>query len=85
MKSIISKNTQDQIKFNLNNAQQEFLRIDKRMRKNILIIGSLLLIVVTTGVIVMLASIYRLSEEFIVTKLAGHNVQQELQSNVDKI
>lgn len=83
MKAIISKTTQDQLKTTLNDSYQEFSRIDKRMRKNILIIGSLALIVVTTGVIVMVASVYRMSEEFIVTKLVNH--KEELQSNVDKI
>lgn len=70
MKSVMMKKSVIDLKKNLEIFRQQFLLIDIRMRKNLVIVAVLLFLVLSTGVIVIISKAVEAGNRFIDSRLA---------------
>lgn len=84
MKSILNKKFQFEFKETVADFCRSFLAIDKRMRKNIIIIATMIFIVIITGFFLAMVRLFQMGESFIDSKLASHK-ENTLITKIDKI
>lgn len=70
MKSVMMKKSVIDLKKNLEIFRQQFLLIDIRMRKNLVIVAVLLFLVLSTGVVVIISKAVEAGNRFIDSRLA---------------
>ena len=70
MKSVMMKKSVIDLKKNLEIFRQQFLLIDIRMRKNLVIVAVLVFLVLSTGVIVIISKAVEAGSRFIDSRLA---------------
>jgi len=70
MKSVMMKKSVIDLKKNLEIFRQQFLLIDIRMRKNLVIVAVLLFLVLSTGVVVVISKAVEAGNRFIDSRLA---------------
>lgn len=70
MKSVMMKKSVIDLKKNLEIFRQQFLLIDIRMRKNLVIVAVLVFLVLSTGVIVIISKAVDAGSRFIDSRLA---------------
>ena len=70
MKSVMMKKSVIDLKKNLEVFRQQFLLIDIRMRKNLVIVAVLVFLVLSTGVIVIISKAVDAGSRFIDSRLA---------------
>ncbi len=70
MKSVMMKKSVIDLKKNLEVFRQQFLLIDIRMRKNLVIVAVLVFLVLSTGVIVIISKAVEAGGRFIDSRLA---------------
>lgn len=71
MKSVMMKKSVIDLKKNLEVFRQQFLLIDIRMRKNLVIVAVLVFLVLSTGVIVIISKAVDAGSRFIDSRLAN--------------
>lgn len=70
MKSVMMKKSVIDLKKNFEVFRQQFLLIDNRMRKNLVIMAFLVFLVLSTGVIVIISKAVEAGNRFIDSRLA---------------
>lgn len=71
------------MKQNLDSFRQDFNKIDKRMRRNLIIGSSLILVVAFTGLVVAVSALVSMGESFIEKKMAEHK-ESQLQTRIEE-
>ena len=84
MKNFFNKKLNNQFKETISSFYRSFLTIDKRMRKNIVIVTSMILIVIITGVFVAMVKLFQMGESLIESHLASHK-ETSLITKLDNI
>ena len=74
-----------EVKSNWSYLYQKFLKIDPRMRKNIVIGASMILMVVVTGFLLAAIALVKIGGSFIESKVADYKAQSIKNNSVENI